>query len=84
MHNSKLSDGPAVVDYFLQNLMDGQYHPDVRTALLDYFDPNKSLSATDLTTPAAGAKNKTNAATTDIRLRGLVHLIMSSPEYQLK
>lgn len=78
---NKLSNGLAVVDYFLGNLMDGQFHPDMRSALLDYFDPQKNLSANDLTAPTVG---KNNNAATDERLRGLVHLILSSPDYQLK
>lgn len=76
----QVSNGTGAVDYFLTHLLDGQYQPDVRSALLDYFDPNNSLSANDLTTPTTASTNKA----ADVRLRGLVHLIMSSPDYQLK
>ena len=78
---NKLGNGPEVVDYFLNNLMDGQYHPDMRTALLGYFDPNNNFTSEALTSPTGTAKR---APANQEKLRGLVHLILSSPDYQLK
>ncbi len=60
----------ALVDYYLGYLVDGDATPEARQALLDYLGPDGSFSLDD-------------TAFVDRKVRGMVHLIMSMPSYQL-
>jgi hypothetical protein len=64
-----LRSADQVTDYYLKLLVDGDVPSEVRASLLSYLnDP----------TPFDGAAE----AIRDTKLRGLVHLIMSTPVYQ--
>ncbi len=82
---AKASQSPdnagAVVDTFAGILLDGQILPEVRNALADYLNSPAVLKAPDLTAAAAG---KPAAKAVDSRVRGVLHLIMSTPDYMLK
>jgi uncharacterized protein (DUF1800 family) len=69
-----LNTPAETVDYFLSLLVDGDAPPSTRERLITYV-------ASDFTPPGA-AKNKSEKVR-DARLRGLVHLIMTLPTYQL-
>lgn len=77
--NVNLSNSDDAVNHLLSVFLDGQYHPTVQAALRDYFDPNNNFTTSDLTDPTKSA----NATVLEARLRGLLHLILASPEYQL-
>lgn len=86
LKNATFNNSSDLVNHLLNTMLDGQYHPDIQSALLGYFDPNNSLTSNDLGTLAnstATSKNNKNSNALQIRLRGLVHLVMSTPEYQL-
>lgn len=70
----------AVVDRFAGIFLDGQVQPEVKTALTDYLN-TPALKATDLTDAANG---KQTARPVDSRVRGTLHLLMSTPDYMLK
>ena len=65
------SDGPttpeAVADHYLRLLVDGDVPPEVRASLVAYLSDGAPFDI---------------AATGDAKVRGLVHLIMSTPVYQ--
>ncbi|HEX2912676.1 MAG TPA: DUF1800 domain-containing protein [Chloroflexia bacterium] len=69
-----------LVDKFAAILLDGQAHPDVKTALSDYLGGN-NFKPTDL---LAAAANKPAGKQLDTKVRGTLHLIMSTPDYMLK
>lgn len=71
----------AVVDKFAGIFLDGQIQPEVKNALTDYLNSSGALKASDLS-DAAGGKN--TAKTVDSRVRGTLHLILSTPDYILK
>jgi uncharacterized protein (DUF1800 family) len=60
----------GLVDYYLGLLVDGDVTPEARQALIDYLNASGPLSLTD---PAA----------LDLKARGLVHLALAAPTYQL-
>src|SRR5918998_2146790 len=62
-----LNTPDAVADYYLRLLVDGDVPPEVRASLVAYLDEGAPF---DL------------ATTGDAKVRGLVHLIMSTPVYQ--
>ena len=74
------SSAGAAVDSLLKTFLDGNASADVKSALTDYLSGGQSLKASDFSpTTAKGAANPLDA-----RLRGTIHLIMSSPDYMLK
>jgi uncharacterized protein (DUF1800 family) len=62
------SDG--LVDYYLGLLVDGDVTPQARQALLDYLN-------------ASGPLDLSNGGAIDLKARGLVHLALAVPSYQL-
>lgn len=64
-----LRTATQVTDHFLDLLLDGDAPADVRGSLLTYLDDPTPFDVAD-------------PATRDTKLRGLVHLIMSTPTYQ--
>lgn len=87
LKGATLNSSSDVVNQLLNTMLDGQYHPDIQAALQGYFDPNNGFSASDLAALSSGnlanGGGKKNATALQVRLRGLLHLVMSSPEYQL-
>ncbi len=81
IQDKQLDSGDKYVDYYLNTLLDGQYNPDIKGALLDYTNAGGALNLSDLKL-AGSDRNKALAA--DAKLRGVIHLIMSSPDYFLK
>jgi hypothetical protein len=75
---NKLDSTEKTVDYYLNSLLDGQFQPEVKGAIVDYVNSNGAINFADL----KGNANK--AKTGDAKLRGAVHLILSSPDYMLK
>ena len=60
----------ALVDYYLGLLVDGDVTPEARQALIDYLNASGPLALAD-------------GAALDLKARGLVHLTMAVPTYQL-
>jgi uncharacterized protein (DUF1800 family) len=65
-----VSSADALVDYYVSQLVDGDVTPDARQALVDYLNTPMPLALTD-----SGA--------IDLKARGLVHLALAAPAYQL-
>ena len=65
-----ISSADSLVDYYLSLFVDGDATPEARQALIDYLNAPAPLSLTD-----GGAL--------DLKARGLVHLAMATPTYQL-
>jgi uncharacterized protein (DUF1800 family) len=80
---AKVDSLDGVVDHFLNRLLDGDSEPEVRNALADYLKADGKVSFDDLKAAGDG-KTAANAKLADTKVRGLVHLILSTPEYQLK
>ena len=59
-----------LVDYYLGLLVDGDATPEARQALVDYLNASGDLSLD-------------NSAAIDMKARGLVHLALAVPSYQL-
>ncbi|MBX9770750.1 MAG: hypothetical protein K2X29_05235, partial [Candidatus Obscuribacterales bacterium] len=74
VYKQNLKNAGQVVDYFLGLLVEGDVPPQCRKRLIAYV-------STDLTGKIVPAL--TDDRTLDAKLRGLVHLIMTSPSYQL-
>jgi uncharacterized protein (DUF1800 family) len=71
----KDADGKHTVSIFADTLLDGRLHDAGRTALEEYLEgKDKSGNAVPF---------QVNGSTLDVKVRGLVRLIVSSPEYQL-
>ena len=68
-----LTSGEGVVDHYLKLLLDGQVMHSVRLALYDYMNYVDAGWEPFTVTPAKVTQ----------KVRGLVHLILSLPEYQL-
>jgi uncharacterized protein (DUF1800 family) len=60
----------GLVDYYLGLLVDGDVTPEARQALVDYLN-------------AAGPLALDNSGALDLKARGLVHLALAAPTYQL-
>jgi uncharacterized protein (DUF1800 family) len=75
LQRNGLTSSRAAVDYFLGLLVDGQVRPEERQALLDYAQAGGLW-------PAGRAPQASDPAV-DRKLRGLLYLILSMPEYQL-
>ena len=60
----------GLVDYYLRLLVDGDVTPEARQALVDYLN-------------AAGPLALDNSGALDLKARGLVHLALATPTYQL-
>jgi uncharacterized protein (DUF1800 family) len=71
----KDSDGKAVVSIFSDALLDGRLHDQGRTALEEYLN-GKDKAGKSVPFVA-------NPSTLDLKVRGLVRLLVASPEYQL-
>jgi uncharacterized protein (DUF1800 family) len=67
-HTVSSSDG--LVNYYLGLLVDGDVTPEARQALVDYLN-------------AAGPLALDNGAALDLKARGLVHLALATPTFQL-
>lgn len=65
-----ISSADSLVDYYLGLFIDGDATPEARQALIDYLNAPSPLSLKD-----GGAL--------DLKARGLVHLAMATPTYQL-
>ncbi len=78
---AKADSAGTVVDRFAGLLLDGKIGPEVKDALTEYLNGGKSLQASDF---EAAASNKLQARDLDARVRGTLHLLMSSPDYMLK
>jgi uncharacterized protein (DUF1800 family) len=65
-----VGDATGLVDYYLGLLVDGDATPEARQALIDYLNASGEL--------ALG-----NGAVLDMKARGLVHLTLAAPAYQL-
>jgi uncharacterized protein (DUF1800 family) len=66
----RVGDAAELVDYFLGVLVDGDATPEARQALLDYVN-------------ASGDFALDNGGAVDMKARGLVHLALAVPTYQL-
>jgi uncharacterized protein (DUF1800 family) len=71
----------TVVNSMVNVFLDGYINPDVVTALTGYLESGKKLTAKDFEDAATG---KQQGRALDTRVRGTLHLIMSTPEYMLK
>ncbi|GAC1323896.1 MAG: DUF1800 domain-containing protein [Chloroflexota bacterium] len=60
----------AMVDYYLGMLIDGDLTPEARQSLVDYVSGSGSVDLSD-------------SAALDLKARGLVHLALATPSYQL-
>jgi len=81
--NVDSTDG--LVDHFLSRLLDGDTSPEVRSTLLDYVKADGKFKFDDLKAASMGKQaNQANLKLADTKVRGLVHLILATPEYQLK
>jgi uncharacterized protein (DUF1800 family) len=80
MQDKNLDSGEKVIDYYLNTLLDGQFQPALKSALLDYTNDSGALNIADLKAGNGNPKSKA----VDTKLRGSVHLILSSPDYMLK
>jgi uncharacterized protein (DUF1800 family) len=65
-----VASSDMLVDYFVGLLVDGDLTPEARQALLSYVDGQNPIALD-------------NANSVDLKARGLVHLAMSVPSYQL-
>jgi uncharacterized protein (DUF1800 family) len=65
-----LSSPEALVDFYLGLLVDGDVTPEARQALIDYLNTSGPLSLDD-------------GAALDLKARGMVHLALAAPTYQL-
>jgi len=81
IQDKQLDSGDKYIDYYLNTLLDGQYNPDMKSALLDYTNAGGTLNINDL---KLGPTDRNKVLATDSKLRGVIHLIMSSPDYFLK
>ncbi len=95
---AKVNSTEGIVDHFLSRLMDGDTEPPVREALLEYIKADGKFNFDDLQASAVAQSGNANAngnvnnkqpnaanlKLADTKVRGLVHLILASPEYQLK
>jgi hypothetical protein len=95
----QLSTGEAIVDHFADVLLDGQLSAGMRQTVLQYLasgDPAAALPAagTSVGAPAGAARPAPAGkaglpskpllpAFVDQKVRGLVYLLLASPEYQL-
>ena len=65
--DAALATPEAIADHYLGLLVDGDVPPEVRASLVAYLNDGAPFSL---------------AANGDAKIRGLVHLIMSTPVYQ--
>jgi uncharacterized protein (DUF1800 family) len=65
-----IADAEALVDYYVGLLVDGDVTPEGRQALVNYLN-------------ASGPPNLADNGAIDVKARGLVHLAMAVPTYQL-
>ena len=65
-----VSTPEALVDYYLDVLVDGDVTPEARRALVDYLN-------------ASGPLALDSSAALDVKARGLVHLALAAPTFQL-
>ncbi|MGH2587774.1 MAG: DUF1800 domain-containing protein, partial [Dehalococcoidia bacterium] len=74
LQQRNLTDAPAIVDHFLDLMVDGDVTAAQRQTLLDYVTTNDNGTATQF---------QPNDATINKKVRGLIHLIATTPQYQL-
>jgi uncharacterized protein (DUF1800 family) len=65
-----LSSADALVEYYVSLLVDGDVTPEARQALVDYLN-------------ASGPLSFDNSGDIDLKARGLVHLTLAAPTFQL-
>ena len=80
--NGQTASASAAVTQLVNLLLDGQTSDTVKSALTSYLDGGQNLKASDFT--AASNPTTPAAKAIDARVRGTLHLIMSSPDYMLK
>ncbi len=81
----KITSPEGLVDHFLNRLLDGDTEPEVRNTLLDYTKAGGKFSLDSFKAAGAGlTPNGPALKLAETKARGLVHLILSTPEYQLK
>ncbi|MBI3974720.1 MAG: DUF1800 domain-containing protein [Chloroflexi bacterium] len=76
----------ATVEFFGDLVLDGQLSPAMRQALLDYMSDRQATTASPRGVPAAPRAlppPPSRTAFADRKVRGMVYLLMASPEYQL-
>lgn len=83
----KITSTEGLVDHFLTRLLDNNTAPEVRSALLDYVKADGKFKFDALQNAATNPNpnlNNPDLKLADTKVRGLVHLILAAPEYQLK
>jgi uncharacterized protein (DUF1800 family) len=89
VERNNLKTPEAIVDYFAGILLDGNVPPAMRKTLLDYMmgTPMAAAPGAAAATLSPGAKalppNLLRPAFIDQKVRGMVYLILASPEFQL-
>jgi uncharacterized protein (DUF1800 family) len=79
---AKPDSAESVVDSMINVFLDGQANPEVKLALVEYLGEGKKLTAKDFE-DAANVRGQQGRAL-DVRVRGTLHLIMSTADYMLK
>jgi len=74
LQQRNLTDAVPIVDHFLDLMVDGDIAAAQRQTLLDYMTTNDDGTATQF---------QLNEATINKKVRGLIHLIATTPQYQL-
>jgi uncharacterized protein (DUF1800 family) len=74
MKDNRIASSEDVIDHFATLLLDGQLPDEARTALLHYMN----LDAKGTTKPF-----KLTAETVNSKVRGVLHMMMTMPEFQL-
>jgi hypothetical protein len=65
-----LTSPEGLVDYYVGLLVDGDVTPEARQSLVDYLNASSPLALD-------------NSGALDLKARGLVHLALAAPTYQL-
>lgn len=74
LKNQKLGTAEAIVDHYARVLMDGRLAAETRATLVDYMNRNEKNET---------AEFELNERTFNTKVRGLLHLMMATPEFQL-
>ena len=70
IQSQAITSSEGLVDYYLEVFVDGDVTPEARQALIDYLNNPSPLTLGD-------------GSSLDLKARGLVHLALSTPTYQL-
>jgi hypothetical protein len=74
LHAQGITTPEQVIEYYSKVLLDDAIEPPQRLKFLVYMDRNEKNEYVQF---------KLNASTVNSKVRGLIHLMMSMPEYQL-